>query len=318
MATIGLLVYDGVQALDVTGPMDVFAAANHQAGGNRAPYTLCTIGLVAGPVRTEAGLTIVPDTTLSASPGLDTLLIPGGAGSRVVDADAGLLAWIRARSATTRRVVSICTGLHVLAATGLVDGRRVTTHWQHAANLARRYPRLHMDADKLFLRDGQFHTSGGLTAGIDLALALVEDDLGSGTALAVARELVMYMKRPGNQTQYSAPLDAQTCSSGRMAPLVEWLLENLAGNLATDRLAERMAMSPRHFRRVFVETFDATPAVFIERLRLERACILLTSGASTIDRIARSVGFASADVFRRAFRARYGVSPLEYRARFVR
>ena len=318
MATIGLLVYDGVQALDVTGPMDVFAAANHQAGGNRAPYTLCTIGLVAGPVRTEGGLTIVPDTILSASPGLDTLLIPGGAGSRVVDADAGLLAWIRARSAATRRVVSICTGLHVLAATGLVDGRRVTTHWQHAANLARRYPRLHMDADKLFLRDGQFHTSGGLTAGIDLALALVEDDLGSGTALAVARELVMYMKRPGNQTQYSAPLDAQTCASGRMGPLVEWLLENLAGNLVTDRLAERMAMSPRHFRRVFVETFDATPAVFIERLRLERACILLTSGASTIDRIARSVGFASADVFRRAFRARYGVSPLEYRARFVR
>ena len=318
MATIGLLVYEGVQALDVTGPMDVFAAANHQAGGNRAPYTLCTIGLVAGPVRTEGGLTIVPDTILSASPGLDTLLIPGGAGSRVVDSDARLLAWIRARSAATRRVVSICTGLHVHAATGLVDGRRVTTHWQHAANLARRYPRLHMDADKLFLRDGQFHTSGGLTAGIDLALALVEDDLGSGTALAVARELVMYMKRPGNQTQYSAPLDAQTCGSGRMGPLVEWLLENLAGNLVTDRLAERMAMSPRHFRRVFVETFDATPAVFIERLRLERACILLTSGASTIDRIARSVGFASADVFRRAFRARYGVSPLEYRARFVR
>lgn len=318
MATIGLLVYEGVQSLDLTGPMDVFAAANQQAGGKRKPYTLCTIGLGADPVRTEGGLTIVPDSALPAAPALDTLLIPGGAGSRVVDADAGLLAWIRTRSATVRRVVSICTGLYILAATGLVDGRRVTTHWQHAADLARRYPRVRMDADQLFVRDGRFHTSGGLTAGIDLALALVEEDLGPGVALAVARELVMYLKRPGNQAQFSAPLDAQTRGSGRMGQFVDWLLDHLDEDLGIDRLADRMAMSPRHFRRVFAETFGSTPAAYIERLRLERACILLTSGALTVDRVAPAVGFASADAFRRAFRSRYRVSPVEYRERFGR
>lgn len=317
MATIGLLVYEGVQALDVTGPMDVFAAANQQAPGKRKPYTLCTIGLDTVAVRTEGGLTIVPDRILATAPALDTLLIPGGVGSRVVNADVALLAWVRARAATAR-VVSICTGLYILAATGLVDGRRVTTHWQHAAELARRYPALHMDADQLFVRDGRFHTSGGLTAGIDLALALVEDDLGPGVALAVARELVMYMKRPGNQTQFSAPLDAQTRGSGRMGQLVDWLLDHLAEDLGIDRLADRMAMSPRHFRRVFAETFESTPAAYIERLRLERACILLTSGAWTVERIAHAVGFTSADAFRRAFRSRYRVSPTEYRERFVR
>jgi len=318
MATVGVLVYDDVQSLDVTGPMDVFAAANARVGAHGPAYALCTIGRDATPVRTEGHVTIVPDTTLADAPMLDTLVIPGGAGSRVVNADPVLLDWIRERAASARRVVSVCTGLYILAATGLVDGRRVTTHWAHATDAQARYPDVRIEADHLFLRDGRFHTSGGLTAGLDLALSLVEEDHGAAVALAVARELVMYMKRPGNQAQFSAPLDAQTRGSGRLRALVDWLLDHLDEDLGVERLADRMAMSPRHFGRLFADTFDATPARYVERLRLERACVLLISGTLAIDRVAATVGFASADAFRRAFRARYGASPNEYRERFGR
>jgi transcriptional regulator GlxA family with amidase domain len=316
VATIGVLVYDGVQSLDVTGPMDVFAVANARAGGRAPVYAPCTIGRDARPVRTEGHVTIVPDTTLVDAPPLDTLVIPGGAGSRVVNGDVALLDWIRTCAAGARRVVSVCTGLYILAATGLVDGRRVTTHWAHAADVQARHPQLRVEADHLFLHDGRFHTSGGLTAGLDLALSLVEDDHGAAVALAVARELVMYMKRPGNQAQFSAPLDAQTRGSGRLRTLVDWLVDHLDEDLGVERLAERMAMSPRHFSRLFADTFDSTPARYVERLRLERACVLLTSGTLAIDRIAATIGFASADAFRRAFRTRYGASPNDYRERF--
>ena len=316
MQTIGLLIYPGMQALDVTGPMDVFAAANQCAGDRPQTYRLCTIGLEAGAVSCESGLKLLPDTTLAAAPELDTLVIPGGRGSRVVNANAVLLDWIRARASRTRRVVSICTGLYVFAATGLLEGCRVTTHWQYAADVRRRHPGLRMDADQMFVRDGKYYTSGGLTAGIDLALALVEEDLGSSVALAVARELVMYMKRPGNQAQFSAPLDAQTRASGRMSALVAWLLDHLDQDLSVERLADHLAMSERNFRRVFAATFDTTPAEYIERLRLERACVLLTTGTLSVERIAAAVGFASADSFRRAFRACYLTSPKDYRERF--
>lgn len=315
---VGVLVYDGAQALDITGPLDVFAAANQLAGRKPAIYRLHVIGLTPDPVRTECGLRLLPELTLDQAPPLDTLILPGGAGSRHVNTDAALLDWIRDRAASSRRTVSVCTGIYLLAATGLLDGRRVTTHWQYAADVQRRYPALRMDADQLFLRDGAFHTSGGLTAGLDLALALVEDDLDQAIALAVARELVMYMKRPGNQAQFSAPLDAQTRGGGRLAALVEWVLEHLHENLGAERLADRMAMSTRNFRRVFTEQFDCPPAVFIARLRLERACDLLTASTLGVDRIATDTGFASADALRRAFRARYLSSPLEYRERFSR
>lgn len=318
MRTIGLLVYPEVQALDVTGPMDVFAAANVCVGGKRMPYRLLTIGLQVGPVTCESGLNLLPQQTLATAPVLDTLVIPGGRGSRSVLSDAGLLDWIRHRAHVARRVVSICTGLYVLAATGLVEGCRVTTHRQHAQEVRRRYPGVRMDADQLYVRDGKYYSSGGLTAGMDLALALVEEDLGAGVALAVARELVMYMKRPGNQAQFSAPLDAQTRASGRMSGLIDWILAHLDTELSIDRLADQLAMSSRNFRRVFQATFDTTPTDYVERLRLERACVLLTSGSQPIERIAAAVGFASADVFRRAFHARFLSSPSAYRERFGR
>ncbi|MGH8146811.1 MAG: GlxA family transcriptional regulator [Rhodanobacteraceae bacterium] len=315
MASTGLLVYDDMQALDLVGPLDVFGAANARARGNQ-PYRLCTIGITSHQVRAENGLVIAPEYGLDDAPPLDTLLIPGGAGSRVINGNARLLAWLRERAQTTRRVVSICTGLYVLAASGLLDGRRVTTHWRFADDVARRYPALQVEADRLYLRDGRFATSGGLCAGMDLALTLVEEDLGKPAALAVARELVMYVKRPGNQAQFSAPLAAQTRGNGCMSALVDWLLDHLADDITVERMAERVSMSARNFSRVFAATFNATPARFVERLRLEQACLRLTEGNASIERIAVQVGFHGADVFRRAFRARYGASPGEYRERF--
>lgn len=315
--TIGLLAYDDMQALDLTGPLDVFGAANALAPGI-PPYGLQVIGVHPGTVRAENGLAVLPACSIEDAPSLDTLLIPGGVGSRLGNADPQLLAWLRRQAETARRVVSVCTGAYLLAATGLLDGRRVATHWQYAEDLARRFPAIHVEPERLFLRDGRFATSGGLTAGIDLALALVEEDLGAATSLAVARYLVMYVTRPGNQTQFSAPLAAQAQATGRMGTLVGWLLAHLKDELTSERMAEQVSMSPRHFRRVFAGTFGTSPARFVERLRLEQACMRLTRDKTSIDRIASSVGFRSADVFRRAFRVRYDATPGEYRERFAR
>lgn len=315
---VGLLAYDDMQALDLAGPMDVFDAANAFAHGGPA-YRLCILGLGTGAVRAENGLTIVPECALEDAPVLDTLLIPGGAGARQSkNCDARLLAWLRERAPLTRRVVSVCTGVYILAAARLLEGRTVTTHWHFADDLARRYPGLRVEADRLFLRDGRFATSGGLTAGMDLALALVEEDLGAPAALNVARHLVMYVRRPGNQAQFSAPLAAQAQGDRRMGALVDWLLAHLDSELTTDRMAEQVAMSARHFRRVFVEIFGMTPARFVEKLRLEQACLRLTISRAPVERIAVGVGFNSSDAFRRAFRARYGATPNEYRERFSR
>jgi transcriptional regulator GlxA family with amidase domain len=314
---IGLFAYDGMQALDLVGPLDVFGAANARAAG-AAPYTLCVIGLTSSPARAENGLAVIPDVALEDAPALDTLLIPGGIGSRTLASDRRLLDWLVQRASTTRRMVSVCTGIYPLAATGLLDGRRVTTHWRFAAAVARRFPALRLQPEFLFLRDGSFATSGGLTAGMDLALALVEEDLGAPAALDVARELVMYVKRPGNQAQFSAPLAAQCQGGGRLGGLVEWLIAHPGEQITVDAMADYVAMSARHFRRVFVETFGSTPARFVEHLRLDQACLQLAESGAPIGRIASNVGFNSSDAFRRAFRARFGASPLEYRERFGR
>jgi transcriptional regulator GlxA family with amidase domain len=312
---IGLLAYNDMQALDLVGPLDVFGAANALAVGIQ-PYQLCVIGLSTSAARAENSLAVTPSCSLMGAPRLDTLLVPGGSGSRVDNIDSRLLDWLRERANNTRRIVSVCTGAYILAAAGLLNGRRVTTHWRFADDLARRYPALRVEPDRLYLRDGCFATSGGLTAGMDLALALVEEDLGAPAALAVARHLVMYVKRPGNQAQFSAPLAAQTLSTGRLRELAGWLLLHLHDDLTVERMADQVAMSERHFRRVFAETFGTTPAQLVEQLRLEQACLRLTQGKAPIERIASGVGFHSADAFRRAFHKRYGVTPGEYRERF--
>ncbi|WP_166206394.1 GlxA family transcriptional regulator [Cognatiluteimonas telluris] len=315
--TIGLFAYDDMQALDLVGPLDVFGAANAHAAGS-APYALCVIGLTSAPVRAENGLTVIPDVVLEDAPALDTLLIPGGVGSRTLAGDRLLLDFLVQRASSTRRMVSVCTGIYLLAATGLLDGRRATTHWRFAADVARRFPAVRLQPEFLFLRDGGFATSGGLTAGMDLALALVEEDLGAQAALEAARELVMYVKRPGNQAQFSAPLAAQCQGGGRLGALVDWLIAHPGEHITVDAMADSVAMSARHFRRVFVETFGSTPARFVEHLRLDQACLQLAEGRTPIGRIAANVGFNSSDAFGRAFRVRFGASPLEYRERFGR
>jgi len=244
--------------------------------------------------------------------------VPGGARLRT-DAELReqLARWIAARAARTRRVVSVCTGFYALAASGVLDGRRATTHWRHAVDAARRFPQVRLEPDAIFIRDGAFATSAGITAGIDLALALVEEDLGPSISLAVARELVVYLKRSGGQLQYSEPLRFQVRASGRLADLAAWIPSHLGEDLSIERLADRVNFSPRHFARVFKQTFGLTPAEHVEQLRLDEAAARLLASGLTLEAIAHSVGYQGGDTFRRAFERRFGVPPSSYRERFA-
>ncbi len=312
---IGLLGFDGVTPLDLVGPADVFATAMPE-GAEQAPYELVVIGLTAKPFTSDSGLVFKPARTLETAPLLDTLVVPGGAGLRRPQTNATVSAWIRARAGRIRRIVSVCTGIYGLAPTGLLDGRRVTTHWKFAADVARRFPRLRVEPDALFVKDGPFYTSAGVTSGIDLSLALVEEDLGPQLALAVARMLVVYLKRDGGQEQYSEPLRFQTRSDDRFSELAAWMAGHLHEDLSVEVLAGRACVCGRHFSRRFKHVFGTTPAAFVEDLRLNEARRLLSTGTSPVEGVAETVGFRSSDSFRRAFERRFGITPTGYRARF--
>ncbi|MBV9720150.1 MAG: DJ-1/PfpI family protein [Candidatus Eremiobacteraeota bacterium] len=308
--------YDASQALDLTGPMDAFAAANEYAPGSAA-YELIIVGLNAGAFRTESGALLIAEESLNAGLQADTILIPGGRGLREDARLRGTIAdWLR-RHAHIRRLASVCTGIYPLAESGLLDGRQATTHWRFADDVRKRWPRVHVVPDAIFVKDGNFYTSAGITAGIDLALALIEEDLGSAIALSVARELVVHLKRDGGQLQYSEPLQFQTRAGNLFADLGSWMLAHLDEDLATERLAEHARLSERHFRRRFHATFGATPAQYVESLRLDEARRRLEMRKASVDVVARSVGYKSPDVFRRAFERRFGVAPTAYRARFM-
>lgn len=307
---IGFLGFDGLMALDFFGPSDAFLSA----GAER--YETVLLAPSRRAIATESGVRLVPHFSLAEAPELDTLIIPGGAGLRQPKTLQALVPWLRARTPRFRRVASVCTGIYALAESGLLDGRRATTHWRFAAEVAVRYPALRIDADALFVQDGKFYSSAGVTAGIDLALALIEEDGGPALALGVARELVVYLKRSGGQEQFSEPLRFQAAAAGRLASLPGWMLQNLDADLSVDALARRSCVSPRHFGRLFKQTFGRTPVAYVEELRLGDARRRLTSGNATIAQIAGSVGYQSADVFRRAFERRFRVGPAVYRARF--
>lgn len=307
---IGFLGYDGITALDVVGPMEAFAAADQG-------YQTLIVGLTGQPFRSESGMEIKPHKTLRSAPPLDTLIIPGGSGLRRPETNARVAAWVKGQVGRIRRIATVCTGIYGLAPTGLLDGRKVTTHWRFARDLARRFPRLRIDPDALFLKDGPFYTSAGITAGIDLALALIEEDHGPRVALSVARELVVYLKRPGGQEQFSEPLRFQTLSTEPFADLVSWMAGHLRHDLSVEALAERACLCPRHFSRRFKSAFGSTPAVFVEDLRLNEARRRLAAPGQTVGGVASSVGFKSADSFRRAFERRFGVTPGAYRSRFA-
>ncbi|MBI1198110.1 MAG: helix-turn-helix domain-containing protein [Phenylobacterium sp.] len=316
--TIGIVGYPGANALDLTGPAEVFASVPLVTPPGEPAYEVVVLSPDGAPFRCESGLEIAARFALADAPALDTIVVPGGAGVRAPEVLGPLGGWLRERAASTPRMVSVCTGVIALAASGLMDGRRATTHWRYADEVARRCPTLRLEPDAIFIRDGRFATSAGITAGIDLALALVEEDLGPSVALAVARELVVYLKRSGGQRQYSEPLRFQARAGGRFADLAAWIPANLTADLSVEALAGRVNCSPRHFARRFKAAFDVSPGEYVEALRLAEAADRLLGSAATVDSVAASVGYASAEVFRRAFERRFDMQPSLYRARFSR
>ncbi|HZE12638.1 MAG TPA: helix-turn-helix domain-containing protein, partial [Chthoniobacterales bacterium] len=305
--------------LDLAGPAEAFATAMRDNGRGKLErcYEIVIIGLTKRPFVTESGLVFQPATTIAAAPKLDTLIVPGGCGLRRPETNRKVAAWIGQRAKTTRRVASVCTGIYGFAATGLLDGREVTTHWRFVSDVARCFPALKMKPNALFVKDGRFYTSAGVTAGIDLALALIEEDFGSKIALAVARDMVVYLKRSGGQEQYSEPLQFQTNSSDRFADLVSWMTSNPTAAMSVEILARRASLSLRQFFRRFKEQFGTSPAMFVETLRLNEARRRLTAGESSIDGVAESVGFRGRDSFRRAFTRRFRVTPSKFRRNFA-
>jgi transcriptional regulator GlxA family with amidase domain len=315
---IGLVGFDGVTALDLTGVLEAFRIAD--GADWRAPparYETLVLGLTRAPFVAESGLRIQPDARLDQAPDLDTVVVPGGPGLREPGTNAIIAEWLRSRAGSSRRLVSVCTGLYGLAATGLMTGRRATTHWRHAADCARRFPELDLVPDAIFIKDSPFYSSAGMTAGIDLTLSLIEEDHGPSLALATARQLVVYARRSGGQLQYSEPLRFQTRAPDRFADLVARIGGDLGADWSVERMAAETGLSPRQFSRRFRAAFAATPAAFLEALRLDDARVRLDSGGIGVEGIAHAVGFQSGDVFRRAFERRFGVTPSGYRHRFT-
>jgi transcriptional regulator GlxA family with amidase domain len=315
---IGIIGFDGAVAIDLAGPADAFTYAEIPGGQNgpRRCYEVVTIGLSNRPFVAESGLVFKPQKSFKNAPPLDTLIIPGGSGLRKAQIGKPVAAFVKARARSTRRIVSICTGLYGLAATGLLAGRQVTTHWRFAQDVAHRFPELKIDRNAIFLKDGPFYTSAGATSGIDLSLSLIEEDYGPRVAMTVARDLVVYLKRSGGQEQYSEPLQFQTQSVSRLSDVTTWIISHLNENLSVEVLAAKACLCPRHFCRRFKKEFGHSPAEFVERLRLDEARRRLSTGDNSIENVGLSVGFKSADAFRRAFERRLEIKPSDYRRRF--
>ncbi len=302
--SIGVLIFPRFQLLDAAGPIAVFEAAGREAP--RPAYRLRVMAHAAGPVASSSGLQMIAEPLIAGA--LDTLIVAGGWGTRDASVCAETLAYVRAAAGRARRTASVCSGAFVLAAAGLLDERRATTHWARAAEFARAYPRVRVEPDRIFIRDGSVWTSAGISAGIDLALALVAEDLGEAVAKRAAQQLVVYHRRPGGQSQFSALLEADRPDS-RFSPVLAWARERLRERLSVERLAERAAMSPRHFARAFAADTGTTPAKAIERLRLEAAREEVESSAEPIEHIAAATGFGDPERMRRAFLRAFGQPP---------
>jgi transcriptional regulator GlxA family with amidase domain len=315
-----IVVYPRVQSLDVTGPLEVFAAAQQlldATGRSGRGYRVRVLARDAQPLATSSGLKVVPDGRLGRRPGtIDTLIVAGGAGHGEAAGDRVLVDWIARASVSARRTASVCTGAFLLAAAGLLDGRRATTHWASASALQLAHPEVSVDPEPIFIQDGAIWTSAGVTAGMDLALALVEEDLGRDVALTIARHLVLFLRRPGNQSQFSATLAAQRATREPLREVQRSVLEDVAGDHSVDAMAARAHMSPRHFARAFRAETGVTPARHVERVRMEAARRRLEDTAEPIAAIAASCGFASAETMRRSFLRALQVGPAEYRRRF--
>jgi transcriptional regulator GlxA family with amidase domain len=312
---VAVLVFPQVQAIDVFGPVEVFSAANRLVGGG--DYAIELVSARAGPIETSSGVQMLPDRTVSAvREPPDTLIVAGGDGVAAALEDDRLVRWVAREAARSRRVCAVCTGAFLLAEAGLLDGRRATTHWAACEELALRYPAVIVDPAPIFIRDGELATSAGVTAGIDLALALVEEDLGPELARDVARWLVLFLKRPGGQTQFSGAMDGPIADRPPLRSVQEWIPGHLDEDLSVAALAERASMSPRNFARAFRRELGTTPGSYVERLRVERARSCLESNDAPIEVVAAECGFGTVETLRRAFQRRVGVSPSQYRERF--
>jgi transcriptional regulator GlxA family with amidase domain len=312
-----ILAYPGVQPLDVAGPAEVFSAAGQIAGGS---YTVEVVAPELKPIPTRSsGYGILPAKSTGACRGaIDTLIVAGGFGVHEALRSSSLTGWIRSASERSRRVASVCTGAFLLAAAGLLDGRRATTHWASCEELRRRHPQIEVDPKPIFVRDGNVWSSAGVTAGVDLALGLVEEDLGPAVPREVARWLVVFLQRPGGQAQFSSHLSGVPAARQPLRDLQGWIADHLDEDLRVERLAERAAMSPRNFARAFRRETGLTPASYVEALRVESARQRLERSPEPVELVARRAGFGTPETMRRAFARRVGVPPADYRARFKR
>jgi transcriptional regulator GlxA family with amidase domain len=313
MRRVVVVAFPGVQPLDVVGPAEVFHTAAQLHGGG---YDVEIVAPEPGTLKASA-LTLSVDRALADVAGpIDTLIVAGGVGVRALEDDEHFVAALRDAAARSRRVAGVCTGAFLLAAAGLLEGRRATTHWASCGLLADSHPDVAVDPDPIFVRDGHVYTSAGVTAGMDLALALVEEDLGRETALTTARWLVLFVKRPGGQAQFSAQLHAQQADRRPLRELQAWIADNVDADLSVPALAERAHMSERNFARAFAREVGMTPAAYVECARVESARMALEAGDVPVETVAARAGFGTVETMRRAFHRRVGVGPADYRRRF--
>jgi len=316
--SVAIIVPPNAQSLDVSGPLDAFLEANRHASGGSL-YEVRLVGTGARRTIKVGGMSLVADSSIFDDVGsIDTMLVAGTPDYAIAYNSGDFHAWLRRRAPKTRRYGSVCTGAFFLGASGLLDGMSATTHWQHAAELAERFPAAKVVPDQIYVQDGALYTSAGVTAGIDLALKLIEDDHGRDLALTVARRLVVFLKRPGGQSQFSAHLAAQMADEGKIRSLQHWILDHLSLDLSLVSLASRVAMSVRNFTRVFQDETGSTPADFVEMARVDAARRLLEESETPLQRVASRCGFSSPDTMRRAFLRRIETGPSDYRERFRR
>ncbi len=319
---VAVVAYPQADAIDVAGPCEVFATSKwalRAAGIADEPgYAVEVLSAARDlAIETDSGVRLLAHRSYLGHRGdIDTLLVAGGLGAEQAAQDPRLLRWLARMAPRVRRLGSVCTGAFLLAAAGLLDGRRATTHWKWCQRLARAYPSVRVEPDPIFVRDGHVYTSAGVTAGMDLALALVEEDYGPEVALRIARNLVLFVRRPGGQSQFSALLELQAADREPLRELQAWVAEHLDEDLGVERLAERVHMSPRNFARVFTRQVGWTPARFVERLRVEAARRRLEETRAGLAQVARECGFGSADSLRRSFLRVLRVAPSDYRGRF--
>jgi len=308
------VIFGSFQALDLAGPHDVFQEAGSLSGG----YRCQVVASRAGPVRSASGLQVYAEHGVADldPAGIDTLIVTGGNGADQASHDPALVGWIVAAGAGARRVASVCTGVFLLAAAGLVTGRTVTTHWARAKRLAREYPELDVDCDPIFIKDGRIWTSAGVTAGMDLALALVEDDLGRDVAHQVAQNMVLFLRRPGSQSQFSLPLWSARPRTDPIRAVLSAIHADPGARHSIADLAGHAGLSSRHLQRRFTAEIGSPPATYVERVRIEAAQRALTETDDPVATVARRCGFGTAETLRRAFHRNTSVAPSDFRDRF--